>query len=539
MIGAGATWYQDHYGSVATVNGVTISRDDYRTRFTIEQFRLDQAENRLRDEFVAKRISQAQLDSGVQAIANQKSALSTLTQQRLIDTELQRQLAPSMAVTVSDQEVEDRLTNEAVLPAERHAWVIEVRPEVSTGATEATPEQVATAKATADKALADLKAGKDWTDIAKGVSTASSAAQGGDIGWITSNSTIDEPFITALFAATVNQPTAVIKGDDGTFRIGRVTETLDARTDATFTDKIANAGIAMTDYRKVVASDVLRVKLSDAVTASVTDTATTQRQVSEIYIAASQYAGDEVKVDHILFSPNGITDQQQLASIPPTDPSWDAAKQKAQAAYDELKPYIGTTQLQAKFTELAKAESNEPGADTSGGALPYMARDQLDRQFGDAVFANGLKQGDLIGPVQSAYGWHVILFQDRRPDPQSRIDAAKLRAESGEDFAAIAKEVSEGPDQATGGDMGWVAKYQLSSDKEAAIFATPVGKTSDPLEVPNDGFYLFKVDQEQSRKPDGDQLKTLKASAFTNWYTAQKAAAEIDDQSQASALPSS
>ena len=211
-IGAGASWYGDHYGSIGTVNDVSISRDEYRTRFAIEGFRLDQAENRLRDEFVAKHISQAQLDSGVQAITSQKQSLTTLTQDRLVDSELQRQLAPSMAVAVTDADIDARLVEEATKAAQRHAWVIEVRPDVSDGATVATDAQVATAKATADKALADLKAGKDWVEVAKAISTAFSAAQGGDAGWITAEAQLDVPFRDALFAAAANTPTDVIEG---------------------------------------------------------------------------------------------------------------------------------------------------------------------------------------------------------------------------------------------------------------------------------------------------------------------------------------
>ena len=51
------------------------------------------------------------------------------------------------------------------------------------------------------------------------------APQAGDLGWATKDDTqTDEAFLTALFAAAVNTPTDVIEGQDGIFRIGRVTE---------------------------------------------------------------------------------------------------------------------------------------------------------------------------------------------------------------------------------------------------------------------------------------------------------------------------
>jgi len=44
------------------------------------------------------------------------------------------------------------------------------------------------------------------------------------------------------------------------------------------------------------------------VIAQVVDSPTEQRRVSEIYVGAPQGSGDEVKVSHILFSPNDNPD---------------------------------------------------------------------------------------------------------------------------------------------------------------------------------------------------------------------------------------
>jgi parvulin-like peptidyl-prolyl isomerase len=530
ILAAGAIWYGDHMGSVASVNGTSISRDDYRTRYAIEAWRIDQTEAQLRNEFQAGRLTQTERDSAISTLEQQRSSLSSVALERLIDAELQRQLATQEGITVSSADVDARLTDEATRKEQRHLWVIEVKPAVSDGATEPTAQQVADAKAKAEAALQDLKSGKAWEDVAKAVSTGSTAPQGGDLGWATDTASLDEGLRTALFAAQVDQPTDVIEGSDGIFRIGRVSEIAPASTDTAYTQNLADKGISLDAYRKVVEADVRRQKLNDAITAGVVDQATVQRKVSEIYIAESQGAGDEVHVRHILFAPNDIVDQTALAALPANDPAWDKAKADAQAAYDQLKPFVGTDQLESEFEKLAKAESDEPGADTSGGDLPFFTRDQIDQTFGDAIFAPGLKKGDLIGPVKSQYGWHVVLFEERRADPESRINDAKLRLSQNPpaDFATVAKEMSEGPGAADGGSLGWVARLQLNKQLEDAIFATAVGQTSDIVDVKGDGWYLFHVDEEQTRTPDGDQKATLKANAFQNWYTEQKSNASID-----------
>ena len=71
-------------------------------------------------------------------------------------------------------------------------------------------------------------------------------------------------------------------------------------------------------------------------------------------------------------------------------------------------------------------------------------------------------------------------------------------------FADAARDNSDKDDAVKGGDMGWVGHGQLDPKIEDAIFATPVGKVSDPLKIDGDGAYLFHVTDEQTREPDAD-----------------------------------
>jgi peptidyl-prolyl cis-trans isomerase D len=83
------------------------------------------------------------------------------------------------------------------------------------------------------------------------------------------------------------------------------------------------------------------------------------------------------------------------------DAERDAAKAKAEklAAQARANP--------AKFAELAKTHSEDPGSAPQGGDLGSFARGSMVKPFEDAVFA--AKQGDIVGPVLSDFGWHVIL----------------------------------------------------------------------------------------------------------------------------------
>lgn len=536
---AGASWYGDHFGEVARVNGVAITRDDYRNRLAVERWRSDYTERRIRDAAQAGRMTEADRDQLIAFLQQQRQQLSSTVYERLIDAALQAQLAEREGVTVSEADIDARLLQEATRPEERHTFLIAVAPEVSTGATAPTDAQRAAARGKAEAALADLRAGKPFDGVARMVSTDASAAKGGDIGWIGKEGGLDEAFVAAVFALAPNGLTDVVEGADGTYRIGKVTEIAPAEVDPTYQQQIVNEGISLAVYRSVVRSDVIRTKLEAKLLAQVVEAPSVMRRVSEIYIAATQHAGggDEVKVRHILYAPKN--DPQGAAALDPADPAWAAAEAEAKATYERLKALEGDpAKLEAEFIATAKRESDEPGAATTGGELPYYTQADLDRSFGDAIFAPGLKPGQLLEPVKSQFGWHVIQFIDRRGNAQSRAEDAKLRTLRGEDFATIAKEVSEGPEAAAGGEIGWVARYQFRKQLEDAIFGTPVGGVSDVVDVSGDGFYIFKIWEEQTRRPDPEQARTLRAGAFTNWYAAEKDAASIDRSGLAN-LPTS
>jgi parvulin-like peptidyl-prolyl isomerase len=132
----------------------------------------------------------------------------------------------------------------------------------------------------------------------------------------------------------------------------------------------------------------------------------------------------------------------------------------------------------------------------------------------------------LIAPIKSAFGWHVIQVM-YGPTDSDHLAELKTKADAGADFGVLARDNSEAPDASLGGDIGWVAKGQFDELATAAIFAAPVGKTSSVVNVADDGIYLFKVFEEETRAPDGRQLETIKAKAFDDWYTPKKDAATI------------
>jgi parvulin-like peptidyl-prolyl isomerase len=520
------SWYGQHLASAATVDGQAITKDQLAERATVEGWRLQQLADRIQAEVSAGRMTQAQAQARAQQINSQldQQTFIPAVLEKLIDTRIQAKLAQEAGITITPDQIDKRILAEKTRKEERHAWVIAVKPAVDTGKTDPTDAQKATARKTLEDALAQIKSGaKTWEDVAKTVSSDSSNASGGDLGWLDADATEDANWQAAIFKLDVNGITDVIEGTDGTYRIGRVTEIAPAQVDEAWDQKMAEAKVNPAAYRAAIESEAIRQALDDKVVADASK-AGPQRRVAEILIAAPQATPPEkaVKVRHILFSPKD--DAQGASALPSDDPTWTVAELAAKAAYDKIKADP------KQFDVIARTQSDETqdlGDDGTGGKLPYFdPTSQIDQAFADQVFKEGLKPGDLLPPFRSSFGWHVVQIMYFPPDADE-MKKLKDQAAGGADFGQLARDFSEGPKAGKGGEIGWVAKGQLDDRLTAAIFAAPIGGLTDVVDIPSDGLYLFKVLEEKTAEPDADQLKTIKASAFANWYKAKKGAVTI------------
>ncbi|HET8785528.1 MAG TPA: peptidylprolyl isomerase [Candidatus Limnocylindrales bacterium] len=538
-IAVALSYYNDHLASVGSVDGQAITKDELRDRTAIESWRLDVARRRVNTQATAGQLTQAQAELRTQQIDQERQSVIESSLEKIIDNRIQAKLAADEGVTVTDADVDAKLLEEATTPESRHAWQIEVKPAVAAGASEPTPEQKATARTTIEKALADIKGGTSWEDVARTVSTDSAtAAQAGDLGWLTKDDRqTDEAFLAALFgAAAVNTPTDIVEGADGTFRIGRVSEIVPEAVDGAYQDTIANDGIDIAKYRAVVRGDVVRTKLEDKLVADASKPAP-QRETSEIYISQStvDLPDDAVKVRHILYSPKDDPAAASNGDIPADDPSWAKAKSDADAAYAKLQSDV------SQFDTIARAESDEEparGPDGTGGVLDaYVSSDSsYVESFSKPILDAKPTDGQLLPPIKTEFGYHIVQVLSHAPD----LKALKSKIDAGQsDFAAVARDVSEGAEASRGGDLGWIARGQLQKELTDPIFAAPIGTTSAVVAIPDDGQYLFLVKDEEERTPEGRQLDAIRTRAFSDWYQPKKDAAKIErDESIAAGLAS-
>ena len=106
---------------------------------------------------------------------------------------------------------------------------------------------------------------------------------------------------------------------------------------------------------------------------------------------AAKFQGDEQRrASHILIGFG--TNPSPAAKV--------EAKKKAEQVLNEVK------KSPAKFAELAKKYSQDPGSGEKGGDLGLFGRGAMVKPFEDAVF--GMKVGDVSGLVESQFGYHII-----------------------------------------------------------------------------------------------------------------------------------
>jgi len=63
----------------------------------------------------------------------------------------------------------------------------------------------------------------------------------------------------------------------------------------------------------------------------------------------------------------------------------------------------------ASFEEMAKQKSICPSG-KRGGNLGWFGRNQMVKEFETAAFS--AKKGQIIGPVKTQFGWHIIRVDD-------------------------------------------------------------------------------------------------------------------------------
>ncbi|QDF66183.1 peptidylprolyl isomerase SurA [Shewanella sp. SNU WT4] len=226
--------------------------------------------------------------------------------------------------------------------------------------------------------------------------------------------------------------------------------------------EIEKSGQSFSQYREqmrqeITLGEIQRIQVQRRIQISSQEISTLVKMIEE-----QGLKNVEFQIGHILI---------ELPSSP-TSVQLEAAQTRAEAVLKRLKDG-------ADFKQTAIAASSGPKA-LEGGIWDYMNINEMPTLFAEVV--TDAKKGDIIGPIKSGSGFHIIKVVDTRglqakevhevksrhillkPSPILSEDRAKAMLDqfaqdirSGKaDFASLARQYSEDPGSATkGGELGW------------------------------------------------------------------------------------
>lgn len=236
----------------------------------------------------------------------------------------------------------------------------------------------------------------------------------------------------------------------------------------------------------------------------------------------------------------------------------DQEKAKAEAR-KKMEDILARIKGGAKFADLAKSFSQDPGSARQGGELGWFQQGVMIKAFEDAAFALG--KGEVSGVVETEFGFHVIKVEDKKEGgvmPLEEAEPAIKQALAGEKARTLAREALMALDarvapaktadevkKASAADKalkpavtGLFSEDDLKGEFAAneqlrtAAFSLAPGQSSRIVET-EEGAYLVRViERQDARVPDyaevADEVKDIIAEerAFSQALGAARALLE-------------
>jgi peptidyl-prolyl cis-trans isomerase SurA len=259
--------------------------------------------------------------------------------------------------------------------------------------------------------------------------------------------------------------------------------------------------------------------------------AITPRELEQCLINSDASASDnfDYNISHILIGVPANATQQDI----------DAARRRI----DEIH---GRLEGGEDFARLAVATSQAQTA-LEGGSLGWRKGAQLPTLFADVVVR--MKPGEFSEPLQSSGGFQIVRLNDMRGAERMMVDQLRVRhillrpneildesatqqkllgiraqIEGGDDFATVAKSVSEDPQSAAdGGELGWLSPGDTAPDFEQAVAELQLNELSPPIKT-RFGWHLIEVLERRSH----DTTDEVKRDQCARQVRAAKAEEETE-----------
>lgn len=275
-----------------------------------------------------------------------------------------------------------------------------------------------------------------------------------------------------------------------------------------FKRDIESRGIKFNEYRDLIRTELTIQRLQAK---EVTSEISISNNEVESFLrspAGQDQSGTEYKLLHILI-------------LTPESPTPEALK-KVQANADAIAAKL---KAGADFSKVAMSTSAGKQA-LKGGDLGWRSIGEIPTLFVNYVPA--MKTGEIIGPIRSTGGFHIIKLQAKRAgsetvhtethvrqilisaDNTTTSDSAKKTIEKlrdqilkGADFAKLAEQQSQDSSSASkGGDLGWVTENSVSSNLYHVISKLRNNELSEAIHTEDSWSLVQVLDRRTQRSSD-------------------------------------
>lgn len=228
--------------------------------------------------------------------------------------------------------------------------------------------------------------------------------------------------------------------------------------------------------------------------------------------------------------------EQEAGQLPPMS---EAAKK------DYLVQFMSDLILVSKAAEAKKIdEKPDFKAKLAFDRKKLLMTDLLDQVGKEAVtdaalhkvYDDAVKQ---MGQQEEVHARHILIRakpgdEKASEEAKKKIEAVIVRLKKGEDFAKVAKEVTEDPSgKANGGDLGYFTKDQMVPEFAKVAFAMKKGEISGPVKT-QFGWHVIKVEDKRIKPPPTFEevkpqlVQYLERKAQADLVTKLRAGAKIE-----------
>lgn len=201
--------------------------------------------------------------------------------------------------------------------------------------------------------------------------------------------------------------------------------------------------------------------------------------------------------------------------------------------YEQAEKLLRRLKEGEDFAELAQIYSDDPGSKDKGGDLGFFKKGTMVKPFEEAAFS--AKLGQIVGPIKSSFGLHIIKVEEKRIEKgeeevkarhillkfnpssktlnQARDDADYFASEAkSRPFEEVAEELHVAVNTSTffAKKSGFVPGLGMDKRVSDFVFSHGVGSVGAVKETP-DGYFVYQVAdiQKEHIKPFEEAKQTI------------------------------